>query len=518
MSKNTIKRSKAVILARVSTKRQQDEGLSLDNQLETLRSYANQRGLKLADREFVFSESADHKIRKRFDEFVAYVLQHKDIGVVLSYRVDRATRNYRDAVVMDDLRLNQGLELHFVNDRLVLTQDSIGRDIQDWDLKVFLAKQYLNRLKEDAVISARFKISNHQWFGKAPIGYINVAGVNGKRTIIVDDEKASLVTTMFKYYSTGKYSLRTLIDEMRRLGLTVNTSLEKTRSNGYAEHILKNPFYYGMMSFKGELHRHEYETLITKELFDKVQVILIGRSVKHTQLYATKPFALRGVVTCHNCGCAISCYEKKGKYVYCRCTKQKGTCLQKQVNETLILKQVEELFKDLTIPKEEAERIAQVLKESNKDQSNFYTRNISALQRQLITIKQRQDRLLDMHIDGRITMEIYDTKQLGLEKEKDETAQRISKLVEADKDYFVTALQIISLTTKAYSLFMSSTPEQKNRLLKMVLANCTLDDEKVRYEVQKPFAYLLPYTKRQLWLPGMDSNHDKRLQRALSYH
>ncbi|TSC99989.1 MAG: hypothetical protein Greene101449_429, partial [Candidatus Peregrinibacteria bacterium Greene1014_49] len=31
---------KAVILARVSTKRQEEEGLSLDNQLESLREYA----------------------------------------------------------------------------------------------------------------------------------------------------------------------------------------------------------------------------------------------------------------------------------------------------------------------------------------------------------------------------------------------------------------------------------------------------------------------------------------------
>ena len=225
---------------------------------------------------------------------------------------------------------------------------------------------------------------------------------------------------------------------------------------------------------------------------------------KHTQIYATKPFALRGIVTCHNCGCAISCYEKKGKYVYCRCTKQKGSCPQKQVNEVLILKQIEELFKDLTIPEKEAERIATVLKEGHKDQTNFYTKNIESLQRQLISVKQRQDRLLDMSIDGRITTEIYDTKQLGLEKEKDETAQRIGKLVEADKDYFITAHQILRLTTKAYSLFMSSNPEQKNRLLKMVLANCTLDNEKVRYEVQKPFVHLLPYTKRQLWLPAIE--------------
>lgn len=100
-----------------------------------------------------------------------------------------------------------------------------------------------------------------------------------------------------------------------------------------------------------------------------------------------------------------------------------------------------------------------------------------------------------------ITTEIYDKKQLELEHEKDQTLRRMEKLIQADKEYYVTAHQIVVMLNKAHHLFLSSNPEQKNRLLKMVLANCTLKDEKVRYDVQTPFIYLLPYTKRQLWLP-----------------
>ena len=92
-------------------------------------------------------------------------------------------------------------------------------------------------------------------------------------------------------------------------------------------------------------------------------------------------------------------------------------------------------------------------------------------------------------------------KQLELEKEKDETTQHINKLMEADIDYFITALQILRLSSKAHFLFMSSNPEQKYQLLKMILANCTIANEKVRYELRKLFVHLLPYTKRPTWLP-----------------
>ena len=56
---------KAVILARVSTLRQEKEGLSLqDIQLPILRDYAKDNDLEVV-REFVFSESADRKIRTK---------------------------------------------------------------------------------------------------------------------------------------------------------------------------------------------------------------------------------------------------------------------------------------------------------------------------------------------------------------------------------------------------------------------------------------------------------------------
>ena len=157
---NDMPGEKAVILARISTTRQEKEGLSLkDIQLPVLREYAKNKGLEV-EREFVFSESADYKIRKKLGEMVSYVKTNNNIKTIISYRVDRITRNFRDAVLIDDLRLNYDKEIHFVYDDLTISKNTVGRDIQDWDLKVFLAKQYLNRLKEDA------KNSQHRCYNR----------------------------------------------------------------------------------------------------------------------------------------------------------------------------------------------------------------------------------------------------------------------------------------------------------------------------------------------------------------
>ena len=169
---------KAVILARVSTMRQEKEGLSLkDIQLPALREYAKHKCLEV-EREFVFSESADYKIRKKFDEMISYVKTNNNIKTIISYRVDRITRNFRDAVLIDELRLNYNKEIHFVYDHLIISKNTVGRDIQDWDLKVFLAKQYLNRLKEDAKNSASQMLKQGLLPGKRP----TVTGISSEKS------------------------------------------------------------------------------------------------------------------------------------------------------------------------------------------------------------------------------------------------------------------------------------------------------------------------------------------------
>jgi DNA invertase Pin-like site-specific DNA recombinase len=81
---------KAVILARVSTKDQEEYGHSLPAQTQKLREYAQRKGFVLG-----------------------FLKAQKDMPALLCQNVDRVTRNFRDAVDLDDMRINDGLEIHF---------------------------------------------------------------------------------------------------------------------------------------------------------------------------------------------------------------------------------------------------------------------------------------------------------------------------------------------------------------------------------------------------------------------
>ena len=139
--------SKAIIFARVSTKRQENEGLSLEEiQLPNARKYAEAKGLNVI-KEFKISETGGgYKARTKFQEMIEYARKNK-VTDIISFRVDRVTRNFRDSVLIDDLR-NEGVNLHFISDNLILSQDSKSADIMQWDLKVFFAKSQLESIKE----------------------------------------------------------------------------------------------------------------------------------------------------------------------------------------------------------------------------------------------------------------------------------------------------------------------------------------------------------------------------------
>ena len=92
----------AIIWARVSTKEQSEEGYSLDAQVKMLLEYAQKHNLRIVKR-FIVPESASGKQeRKEFQEMLQYLQDNSKIKHVLFEKVDRATRNFKDSVKLND--------------------------------------------------------------------------------------------------------------------------------------------------------------------------------------------------------------------------------------------------------------------------------------------------------------------------------------------------------------------------------------------------------------------------------
>ena len=81
-------------------------------------------------------------------------------------------------------------------------------------------------------------------------------------------------------------------------------------------------------------------------------------------------------------------------------------------------------------------------------------------------------------------------------------------------------------SSQAAGLFLQQAAANQRRLLQVVIKNASWREGELRTTMFEPIEILRhsnqeSYRKgRQsaIWLPGMDSNHDSRLQRPLSYH
>jgi len=80
-------------------------------------------------------------------------------------------------------------------------------------------------------------------------------------TLKPDTEKACFVYKAFELYATGNYSLEELLKEVHRWGLTAKAG--KPIFKSCLAKMLRNPFYYGVMIYKGERFEPEKEFITT---------------------------------------------------------------------------------------------------------------------------------------------------------------------------------------------------------------------------------------------------------------
>jgi site-specific DNA recombinase len=95
------------------------------------------------------------------------------------------------------------LSIHLVKEGAVLSQDSKSSEKFFHGIKVLMAKNYIDNLSEEARKGQQEKAEQGIWPTKAPLGYLNVLGADGKRIIAPDPAVASIITKMFEWYAAA---------------------------------------------------------------------------------------------------------------------------------------------------------------------------------------------------------------------------------------------------------------------------------------------------------------------------
>jgi DNA invertase Pin-like site-specific DNA recombinase len=500
---------KAVIYVRVSSKEQRDEGYSIPAQLKLLRQYARKNEFKVLA-EYEESETAKQSGRTEFRKMLRLLGKDGSIDAILVEKTDRLYRNFYDVAKVEEL----GRTIHFVKDGQILSPDAKSSDRLQHNVKVVLARHYIDNLSEETKKGMREKAEQGLFPSYAPLGY-----VNNRETgrIDVDFSRAGVIRELFVLYAGGDHSIRDLVRIARERGLRSRKG--RTLQKSFVARILTNPIYIGDFTWNGTYYEGKHEAILTRSLFERVQDQLIDR---HTPRTKKKKFAFRGLIRCGNCGCLITAEVKKSRYIYYRCTHGRGDCAEKPIREERLAELLGEPLKRLKITPDRLEWILDALKASHEDEKAFHRREVRRLEDERDSTKVKIDRLYEDRLSGVITEEFWKEKYEEFSARKRSIEAGIEEHSNADSSYLESGARILELAKNAYSLYVKQDPFEQRKLLDLMVSNCTLQGGRVDVQLNEVFQILADGAEEEeallavnapqiardrIWLPGSNPLH-----------
>ncbi len=482
---------KAILIARVSTEDQKEAGNSLPAQVVRLENYCQNKGFTTI-KSFSFDESAYRDDREEFDRIFEFIIQQTEKVAICCDKVDRLSRNMFDKRVsfLYEKALRDEIELHFISDGQIINSKISAAEKFHFGISLGLAKYYSDAISDNVKRALEQKLRKGDWPAKAPYGYKNIRHPDGKADVIVDEYASRIVQKTFELYATGAFSMQLLCNK-------INKDYGTAWSKGYLDHLLKLKFYCGIMEWSGKEYPHRYPPLITESLFEQVQQVKINFDKKPIK-YAGKPYIYRGLIRCAHCGLAITPEKHKG-HVYYHCTQYNGKHDAQWVREEEITRQLSTVFKNLQLPPEFSQQITETLNAVHQSKVEFHTKHFEKLTKEHKEVTKMVDNLYLDKLKGRITESEYDKFYTTLRDNLTDLNIQLSRLQEAEDNYYITVKYILELSSKAYDLFISSEVEEKRQLIKLILSNLRLEEKKLVFNAEKPFDLILEYADSQTW-------------------
>ncbi len=491
---------KAVLFARVSTPRQEKEGLSLDEiQLPRIRRYAKEHNLEIVRTFLAPAETGgNYKERKKFNEMMAFLCEYKDVKHVIAFRVDRITRNNKDFVLMDDMRLNRGLYLHFVEENLVIHKNSPAQDLTMWNMKVLFAQDYLNRSRDDGRETKLTKLTNGELPWKAPYGYRNQKHTASEKRVVPIEPEASIVKEVFEEFATGAYSCRSLAKEMQ----TRYGGMGQKFSQKKIQHILREPFYIGQIYDESDdaAYPHIYATLVTLEIFEECDKILSKHKVSHHRFAGNNSSIYQGLITCRECGCDVipdfkDKTQKNGNthhYNYYHCTNAKGAHgAQQNITEEIISNSVKNVLSNFFLSEEQIQSLSNNVVMERAHKLEFYKSERAKLAKQRGIIKRRQQNTYDDMADRTISRETYDDNNKRYQEELLKIDEEERRLDGVDETLYTTSQYLQELVRHIADIFESGRIDEKRRILSIIFETIQLDGKKLNLVARPHFSTYL---------------------------
>jgi len=444
---------------RVSTVKQGEKGVSLQEQKDAIASYAHRNGSEITQW-FEEQETAAKHGRPVFTQMLHLLRIGKAAGVII-HKIDRSARNLRDWVEVQELK-DQGIEVHFAHESVDLNTrgGSLSADIQ-----AVVAADFIRALRDEVKKGLYGRLKQGIYPLPAPVGYLDKGKAKVKE---IDPIMAPLVKQMFELYSSGSYGITDLRDEMHRRGLR-NRKGGKFSRNGISV-ILNNPFYIGLMRIKktAQLFQGNHEPLISKALFDRVQRVLRGKCNDRVLQHS---FIFRRMIRCGGCKYSLSGELQKG-HVYYRC--HIPVCPATGIREESVTGALGQELRRLQLNEKELTHARQWLMKNEAESEVIRIAELKSCKLRLDQIKARRQRLADALLDGDFDRQMFEERKSSLLLEQKEIEEKLRMLEENHRRPLRQLQEFFELLETLSDRYKMADPQEKRDLFQSITSNLRL--------------------------------------------
>lgn len=424
---------RVALYTRVSTEEQARNGLSLGDQLNTLRDYARAHGHIIAGE----YQDAGISARKPYKKRPALLrllddCRSKKIDLILFTKLDRWFRNVGNYYAVQDVLDSCGVSWQAILEDYE-TVTASGR--LKVNIMLSVAQDEADRTSERIKFTfeekrARGESTN----GRAPLGY---KIVNGRPEI--DPEAKDAALDMFRTFVATRSALAATKHLRSTWG--ISRDVRNVRLS------LKNRMYIG------EFLDTECPPIISKELWDQTQAIMATRGPRSPK-YGTHTFLFQGLVRCAECGGAMSASaqspRKTTEYIYYRCqNKAFGKCnhghwVREEVLEKWLINNLVAIAEMQNLKVQRRKKPKKVV-DTGK-------------------IKSKMEKLKDLYLSDLIDRDVYEKDYLSLKAE-------LEAVEPQEKDPELVNTEAIKTALSVYEeLDKSGKKEFWNRIIKQIRA------------------------------------------------
>ncbi len=307
----------AYLYVRVSTDEQKKKGYSLPEQEDRLLKYCHYNSIKVLG---IYREdySAKDFNRPEWKKLLAIVKQKpREDKKILFIKWDRFSRNIEYAYEMIGL-------LRKYNTTPIAIDQPIDLSVPESTvmLAVYLSvpEAENSRRAMNTANGIRRAKQMGRFPGKAPLGFLNNTGIDGRKIIVPKQPEADIIKWIFRQLAKNINK----IDHIRKMADA--KGLKCSRSHFFR--IIRNPVYCGLISIKisskeQQMVKGIHAPLISEVLFNEVQRIITRKRVvtsKTNELNET--FYLKSFLLCPICYKRLCGSFSKGKtkrYPYYHC-------------------------------------------------------------------------------------------------------------------------------------------------------------------------------------------------------